>query len=189
MSCREEQDLAGTVIDSLKFAADEGCITGKLALTSLPRLADVLVRPAGWLHCDLVGLRETGDAGRPGLHLRVSGQLGLCCQRCLAEVDFECVIDSRLLLTLPGESEIDGTLKINLGKTTLTTQVKPSAYPQTQTRLASFTSFTQTHQLAMQPTSWPNQHIGQTMETRQSEFAGNATLVSSKLQAVDDCSG
>lgn len=107
MSSREEQDLAGTVIDSLKFAADGGHITGKLALTSLPRLADVLVRPAGWLHCDLVGLRETGDAGKPGLHLRVSGRLGLCCQRCLAEVDFECAIDSRLLLALPGESDVD----------------------------------------------------------------------------------
>jgi uncharacterized protein len=107
MSCREEQDLAGTVIDSLKFAADEGCITGKLALTSLHRLADVLVRPTGWLHCELVGLRETGEAGKPGLRLRVSGRLDLRCQRCLAEVDFECAIDSRLLLTLPGENEID----------------------------------------------------------------------------------
>ncbi|MBA3033496.1 MAG: DUF177 domain-containing protein [Gammaproteobacteria bacterium] len=110
MSYREEQDLAGTVIDSLKFAADGGCITGKLALTSLHRLADVLVRPAGWLHCELVGFRQiddTRDAGKPGLHIRVTGRLGLRCQRCLAEVDFECAIDSRLLLTLPGESEVD----------------------------------------------------------------------------------
>lgn len=107
MSCREEQDLAGTVIDSLKFAADEGRITGKLALTSLHRLADVLVRPAGWLQCELVGLRKTGDAGKPGLHLRVSGRLGMRCQRCLAEVDFECAIDSRLLLARPGEAEVE----------------------------------------------------------------------------------
>ncbi|MDO8958777.1 MAG: YceD family protein [Rhodocyclaceae bacterium] len=104
MSSREEQDLAGTVIDSLKFAADGGCITGKLALTSLPRLADVLVRPTGSLQCELTGIPEMG-AGEPGLHLRVSGRVGLQCQHCLAEVDFECAVDSRLLLMPPGAPE------------------------------------------------------------------------------------
>jgi uncharacterized protein len=103
MSCREEQDLAGTVIDSLKFAADGGCITGKLALSSLPRLADVLVHQTGWLECELSGYRDEGksDVGF-GLRLRVSGRLGLHCQRCLAEVDFECAVDSSLLLIAPG---------------------------------------------------------------------------------------
>lgn len=104
MSRREEQDLAGTVIDSLKFAADGACVTGRLALSSLPRLADVLVGSAGWLKCELAGYR---DAGNLGLHLRVSGRLGLQCQRCLAEVDFECAIDSRLLLMPPGAPEAD----------------------------------------------------------------------------------
>ncbi|MDP2107432.1 MAG: YceD family protein [Rhodocyclaceae bacterium] len=105
MSSREEQDLAGTVIDSLKFAADGGCITGKLALTSLSRLADVLVRPTGSLQCELTGVPEMGGAGGPGLHLRVSGRVGLQCQHCLAEVGFECAIDSRLLLIPPSAPE------------------------------------------------------------------------------------
>ncbi len=108
MSHREEQDLAGTVIDSLKFAADEGRIAGRLALADLPRLADVLVDNAGWLGCELTGNRETGEPGKPGLHLRVSGRLALRCQRCLGEVGFECDIDSRLLLVPSGAGSAGG---------------------------------------------------------------------------------
>lgn len=108
MSCREEQNLAGAVIDSLRFAADEDCIAGKLALSSLPRLADVLVSTAGWLACELSGYRDTGERdGEFGLRLRVTGRLGLKCQRCLAEVDFECAIDSRLWLMPPGAPEAE----------------------------------------------------------------------------------
>lgn len=103
MSCREELDLAGAVIDSLKFAAEEDCITGKLALTQLTRLSEVLANQEGWLDCKLAGDRfEREGETRLGLHLRVSGRLSLHCQRCLAEVGFDCVIDSRLLLIPPG---------------------------------------------------------------------------------------
>jgi uncharacterized protein len=103
MSCREELDLAGTVIDSLKFAADEDCITGKLALTRLTRLVDVLASRDGSLDCVLEGLRTEDEAEvKLGLHLRVTGRLSLHCQRCLAEVGFDCVIDSRLMLMSPG---------------------------------------------------------------------------------------
>jgi len=106
MSCREEQDLAGMVIDSLKFAADGGYLTGKLYLSSLPRLADMLVGQSGWLACELTGFRDDGDCGgKLGLHLRVTGRLNLCCQRCLADVAFECVIDNHLLLMPPGAPE------------------------------------------------------------------------------------
>jgi uncharacterized protein len=114
MSSREEHDLAGMVIDSLKFAAAEDCVTGKLALSRLPRLADVLLSTAGWLTCELSGLRDIGEdagsseqAGKPGLRVRVTGRLALCCQRCLAEVDFECVIDNRLRLMPPDSTEAD----------------------------------------------------------------------------------
>lgn len=106
MPCREIQDFASAVIDSLEFAADGDCITGRLALTSLPRLVDVLVNPDGWLDCELSGWQEKGRAGasadRVGLRLRVSGMLGLRCQRCLTEVGFDCAIDSRLLLIAEG---------------------------------------------------------------------------------------
>lgn len=106
MSCREEQDLAGVVIDSLKFAADGGYLTGKLALSSLPRLADSLVSTTGFLTCELSGFHDASDrADDLGLHLRVTGRLNLCCQRCLAEVAFECVIDNYLLLMPLGAPE------------------------------------------------------------------------------------
>lgn len=105
MSCREDTDLAGAVIDSLKFAAAGERITGKLPLTSLPRLADALASREGVLDCALTGFRETDEAGgsetRLGLHLQVNGRLRLHCQRCLAEVGFDCAIDSRLLLIPP----------------------------------------------------------------------------------------
>lgn len=103
MSCREEQNFAAVVIDSLAFAAAEDCVVGKVPLSQLSRLSDVLVSSAGDLDCELAGYRDGGErAGKLGLHLRVSGRLGLHCQRCLAEVSFECVIDSRLLLIPPG---------------------------------------------------------------------------------------
>lgn len=105
MSCREELDLAGVVIDSLKFAAEESCIAGKLALMRLTRLHDVLASREGWLDCELVGFREADKVGggetKLGLHLQVRGRLDMYCQRCLAEVGIDCTIDSRLLLIPP----------------------------------------------------------------------------------------
>lgn len=103
MSCREEQNFAGWIIDSLKFAASGECVSGRLALSGLPRLADVLVDSAGWLDCRLSGFTGEGElAGKKGLHLQVSGRLVLCCQRCLGPVNVACVIDTRLLLIPEG---------------------------------------------------------------------------------------
>lgn len=104
MSCREDQDFAEVVIDSQKFAAEEDCIVGRLAVSRLTRLKDMLMSREGWLDCRLAGFRERDESGTEkfGLHLLVSGRLGLCCQRCLGEVGFECAIDSRLLLIPPG---------------------------------------------------------------------------------------
>ena len=105
MSCREEQDFAGWVIDSLKFGAGHECVSGKLEVSRLARLADVLVDMSGRLDCRLSGFRGEGElAGRFGLHLQVSGRLVLCCQRCLGKVDFDCGIDRHLLLVPEGEA-------------------------------------------------------------------------------------
>lgn len=105
MSCQEETDLAGMVIDSLKFAAAEDRVSGKLLLSSLPRLVDVLASQQGVLDCALAGYCEKDESGgsetRLGLHLRVSGSLALQCQRCLGEVEINCAIDARLLLIPP----------------------------------------------------------------------------------------
>lgn len=104
MSCREVQDIAEVVIDSLRFAAEEDCIAGKLALSRMPRLAAALTNQDGWLDCRLDGYREAGGGTvKYGLHLQVSGRLGMTCQRCLAEVGFDCAVDSRLQLVAPGE--------------------------------------------------------------------------------------
>jgi len=110
MSCRENKEvtreIADAVIDSLEFAAKGDCIRGRLAVARLPRLADVLANRDGWLDCELSGWQEKGRAGATadkfGLRLRVSGRLGMGCQRCLAEVGVDCHIDSRLLLVPPG---------------------------------------------------------------------------------------
>jgi uncharacterized protein len=103
MSCREEQDFAGLVIDSLKFAANGDCVTGRLSLAAMPRLADALVDTAGSLDCRIGSFRgEGGLDGKMGLILQVSGRLWLHCQRCLGKVAFDCVIDSRLLLVPEG---------------------------------------------------------------------------------------
>lgn len=105
MSCREEQDFEGWVIDSLKFAAGGDCVSGRLAVSSLSRLTDVLVDTAGFLECRLSGFSgEDALNGKLGLQLQVTGRLVLCCQRCLGRLLFECVIDSRLLLLPPGEA-------------------------------------------------------------------------------------
>jgi uncharacterized protein len=100
----EALDLANLVIDSLKFAAEGQSVTGSIALSRMPRLADVLSNHAGSLDCALSGFEERRfGTGKLGLHLRISGRLTLHCQRCLAEVVHECAVDSHLLLIPPGE--------------------------------------------------------------------------------------
>lgn len=112
MSCREETDLSGMVVDSLEFAAQEGHLAGKFALAGLPRLADVVTNQAGSLACELDGLSSVGEhAPGPGLRLRVGGRLRLRCQRCLEEMDFDCAIDSRLLLVPPDAAWPDDELE------------------------------------------------------------------------------
>lgn len=69
-------------------------------MARMTRLVDMLADTSGWLDCELRGMPSLGGvhAENSGLHLRVSGQLKLHCQRCLAEVVFGCAIDSRLML-------------------------------------------------------------------------------------------
>ncbi len=104
MSCRELRNFAEAVVDSLKFAADRDCISGKLALSGLSRLADVLTCRDGWLNCELSGecVADASGLKKSFLHLRVSGWLDLQCQRCLDDVSVECAVDRRLLLVPDG---------------------------------------------------------------------------------------
>lgn len=117
MSCPERLDLAHRIIDpvgnidkvdrfsidSLKFAAARGCESFRVPLARLGRLHDSLLRQDGDLECRLTGLSGVGPGSdKAGLHLQVSGRLILECQRCLGDVEFDCVIDSVLLLMPPG---------------------------------------------------------------------------------------
>lgn len=97
--------MASLVIDSLEFAAEGQSVTGSIALSQMPRLADLLSNHAGSLNCALSGFEECRfGTVKLGLHLHISGRLALHCQRCLAEVVHECAVDSRLLLIPPGEA-------------------------------------------------------------------------------------
>ncbi len=104
MSSQEVKDLAEAVVDSLEFAADGGRLSGKLSLSDLPRLFDVLASREGELDCELSGARIAGADGRVQsvLDLKITGCVRLSCQRCLAEVRFDCAIDTRLLLVPEG---------------------------------------------------------------------------------------
>jgi uncharacterized protein len=74
-----------------------------MPLSSLPRLADMLLDHSGWLDCELRGFQEQDDGGvRHGLQLSVTGSLVMKCQRCLEQVTIPCVIDARLWLVPPG---------------------------------------------------------------------------------------
>lgn len=104
MSRLTESDFAAAVIDGLRFAAAGERMAGSLSLARLTRLEDVLVDRQGLLECAVAGFR-TVDAlrgERLGLALNVKGRLALRCQRCLAEVAFDCAIDARLWLVPPG---------------------------------------------------------------------------------------
>lgn len=99
MSCRENQDFAGAIIDSPRFAAEHGCISGKLVLSSLSRLSDMLSNRDGLLECEVKGgLLEGPWGAKPALHLRVEGRVVLRCQRCLADMEINLDIRRQFLL-------------------------------------------------------------------------------------------
>ena len=103
-----EIDLSGAVIDALVFAASGDRLTGRMPVSRLERLADLLVENTGWLDCEVRGIVfEGAHAGEPGLWLRVSGSLTMRCQRCLAEVTVDCAIDRQLLLIAATAAEAD----------------------------------------------------------------------------------
>lgn len=107
MSCQDqENEFAGAVVDSLRFAGEGARVAGRVALSRLPRLADQLLSTAGSLDCSVQGVTfDNLQAGQPGLQVRVQGVLQMRCQRCLAEVDVACDVDRRLLLMAAGADE------------------------------------------------------------------------------------
>jgi uncharacterized protein len=97
-----------TVIDSLEFARSGATLQRRLALSGLPRLADLLHSAEGFLEVRLAGERDA--EGKSWLVLEIDGAPVLRCQRCLEGLPFALEIRSRLQLIAPGEEWPDEDL-------------------------------------------------------------------------------
>jgi uncharacterized protein len=76
---------------------------------SLKRLADVLADDEGTLVWSMVGKCDAEN--KPFLVIKVSGELHLKCQRCLATLTFQVKIRSNLQLVSPGAAWPDEGLE------------------------------------------------------------------------------
>ena len=92
------------VIDGFEFASAGATQQGVLPLSGFPRLRDMLASDRGEVAYQLEGMRD--ERGRPGLRLRVDGELQLRCQRCLGPLAFE-VRAEELLVLAATQAEID----------------------------------------------------------------------------------
>lgn len=102
------RSAAGAIIDCLEFARSSRSLSCAVALNELPRLADILAGDAGALTVALNGYRD--DEGKLWLDLKISGELVVCCQRCLGGVTFPVNIESHLQLIASGEAWPDDEL-------------------------------------------------------------------------------
>lgn len=89
----------GMVIDSLEFARRHEALSGRLQLSTLPRLVEVLFDTSGSLDFEVSGETAGGDAF---LAVKLEGALPLICQRCLGALAFELSVNSRMMLVEPG---------------------------------------------------------------------------------------
>lgn len=101
MSSKPEHSLVETRINGLDFARDGRCLKGVLPLASLERLADVLLDSSGELQCEIRGERDQQQDNF--LHVTVSGELKLRCQRCLEPMSYSLRVESSLRLMKSGE--------------------------------------------------------------------------------------
>ena len=92
------------VIDGLEFAKAASRLQGAWPVDNFLRLRDALRSTAGTLHYELQGVPE--EQGRPALHLKVSGELHLTCQRCLGALELPLRIETSLRLAATQE-EVD----------------------------------------------------------------------------------
>jgi len=115
MASREQNDIAEAVINSLRFAMEHRSLAGRIALSSFHRLEGLLLSQDSWLDCEIRGVDFAGQSGtEPALHLRVSGELKLRCQRCLGEVDLPLCVDKLLVILPPGEDWPEDELESDL---------------------------------------------------------------------------
>lgn len=89
----------GMVIDSLEFARRQGRLSGRLQLSTLPRLAGVLFDASGSL-CYTISGETVGK--NAFLNLKLDAPLLLICQRCLCGMEFSFSVCSRVMLVDDG---------------------------------------------------------------------------------------
>jgi uncharacterized protein len=97
------------VIDSAKFTCDKAILQGNLPAAALKRVASG-VSQAGDIHYHVQG--GVDKRSRPTLTLKLKGELGLLCQRCLSVMPFAVAIDTTLTL-FSSEEAIDAAEKDN----------------------------------------------------------------------------
>ena len=83
-------------IDSLDFAGNGREISGKVPVSELPRLHDILENQQGILVYRMRG--GVDDQGNHFLDVSVTGRCQVRCQRCLEGMDYPVQIETRLLL-------------------------------------------------------------------------------------------
>ncbi|MDH4234317.1 MAG: YceD family protein [Gallionella sp.] len=104
-------------IDSLDFARNGQKISGEVPIAELPRLLDVLENPHGVLSYTVQGVVD--KQGNPALDVSITGSCQLRCQRCLAGMDYDINLDSRLLLCdqasmdALGDSDVSGEVEFD----------------------------------------------------------------------------
>lgn len=94
------------VIDPLDFIRKAGKHHGKIPLSELLRVQDYLFEDEGEIFYQINGLIDDND--KLNLQVRVTGELNLCCQRCLGRLAHRLDIDTVLLL-VETESELAHT--------------------------------------------------------------------------------
>jgi uncharacterized protein len=94
--------LMQMVIDGMDFARRGSLAKSRVAIGELHRVADYLADTGGLLDCEVQGGRNEDGSGYFELHLSVSGELQLRCQRCLEAMRFPLQIDKRLRLVNAG---------------------------------------------------------------------------------------
>ncbi|MEW6313278.1 MAG: YceD family protein [Pseudomonadota bacterium] len=93
-----------TVIDGLEFARNGEALRGKIAVADMARLGEALFDDAGEVEYRLDG--ELNADGKPLLHLSVTGDLHLACQRCLGLLPYQLDIGHDLILA-SSEAELE----------------------------------------------------------------------------------
>lgn len=91
------------LLDPWRAVDSRSVITGRLPLSSLPRLREVLLDTAGDVSFGLAFLRD--DEQRAVLDCEVAATLRLRCQRCLEALDHQVDTSIRLALVSGADEE------------------------------------------------------------------------------------